>query len=231
MCIVWVVSENSTKLAGESYIWFSLPADDGTAVVIAADGLADSPGWLVALAFKVGGMRTRLIGHSVIERPTGWPEKAETLALSLARLFEPNNSDEYLTTAIVRSAATTELEMRVRRIIVERRLPWLESHAETAWGDAVTPGEPDKRTRPRRKGDLLRARVAERYVEVLGNTAKPKVALAAEMGYAVNTINRYLFDARERGFLTSHGQGRSGGDLTDLAKAILAEGEGRPEQR
>jgi DNA-binding transcriptional ArsR family regulator len=49
----------------------------------------------------------------------------------------------------------------------------------------------------------------------------PVMELASQLGVSQKTASNYLFKARERALLTTAGQGRAGGALTDKAKEIL----------
>ena len=223
--MVGVVSGRNTKRGGQAAIWFSEPVD-GSALVVAGDLLEERPEWAVLLAFEVGGGRTDLIGHAVIRTPAPWPPEprgTDSPLVRFAALFAPaaERQHEHLTTAIVRAAATTGLEAFVRRTLRERAAPGYDTYAQKAWGQHVAPGEVDKRTQPRRRGDLRRAQIARRYVELLGQPENPKPILASELSLSINTVNSYLHQARERGLLTSDGRGRAGGQLTPLAHEIL----------
>lgn len=211
------------KRTGEASIKMFKPVD-GRALVVAADGIVGLPDWLLVLSFEVGAGETNLIAHTVLRRPAVWPQPpnldAGLLSDYAAVVWGSMGGGAHLTTAIVRSASTTDLEMFVRRHIVAR--VHATSGAEMAWGDDVSPGTPEKRTGPRAAGDLRRAQLARRYVELLGESATPKKDLAAELHLSLNTVNSYLHQARERGLLTSVGQGRAGGELTALAYEYLA---------
>lgn len=76
-----------------------------------------------------------------------------------------------------------------------------------------------------RRGNTYYASVAAAYVELLADRA-PVAALAKNLGVSASKVRNDLFAARERGLLTSTGQGRAGGELTDEAREILAAAEG-----
>ena len=81
--------------------------------------------------------------------------------------------------------------------------------------------------RPGRRGrdDLPYAVWAARYVtKVQTNPRAPYPELAAEHpGFSERTIRECVSKARNRDLLTRVGQGRTGGELTAKAKALLAE--------
>lgn len=87
-------------------------------------------------------------------------------------------------------------------------------HRHDAWARQFLgrPASPDRK-------DLA---VAVAYVNALKRgEPRPVKAVAEEMTMAEKTVRNYLFKAREQGLLTSLGQGKAGGELTDKAKEIL----------
>lgn len=184
----------------------------GTAYAIAADTIDDTD-WLLVLALTVGSGSTDLVGHAVLRMPDFWRSDAEGRGDWLHDLgrFMATPTPDRLTTAIVRTATTTRLEQRARAAIAEV--------AGYGWDVASGPGP--KPRGPRAQGDLRRAEVARRYVELHRTSATPKADLAREMHLAVNSVNSLLYQARDRGLLTSAGRGRAGGALTPLALELL----------
>lgn len=77
--------------------------------------------------------------------------------------------------------------------------------------------------RPEGRGGVFLARLAEGYVKLIeeGHT-RPHIPLAAATGINPGTMKTYISRARERDLLTTTGQGRAGGELTEKAKKILA---------
>ena len=66
--------------------------------------------------------------------------------------------------------------------------------------------------------------LARRFVELCG---EPRVIerLAGEADVSVKTIERWIYTARDKGLLTSRGQGRQGGELTEACEKLLADYE------
>lgn len=196
-----------------------------------AQPLPGNEAWTVQLAFRVRGGRTDLIAHAVIPTPKGWPEHVTDKQVddegNLSRpwlelrtwltdwvesLEEPPGR---LTTAVVRSAMTGELERHARRLIAS----WSDRGFLFPKGAA---GHPTGRPRGASgNGDRFFAELAARYVQLSAETDKAVEALAAEMGAKVSTTRNRIFRAREKGLLTSPGQGRTGGELTERAVNLL----------
>ncbi len=194
---------------------FSQPDRHDGAAVIAADAIDDA--WLLFLAFYVAAGRTDLIGH-LVAPVADWhtcsdDERTERL-LRVGRAVTGGQhvgDIGHLTARTVRAATATGIEQKVRENITK--------YAARAWGGAVLSGKAHK-VGPRSAGDLRRAEVARRYVELL-TSPTPKATLAAELNLSINTVNSLLYQARDRGLLTSAGQGRAGGRLTPKATEIL----------
>lgn len=210
---------NATSGWGTRTVVFSTPDTHGRALVVGGDVLGDDP-WLLVLVFRAGDRETNLVAHLVAPIPDWWAESIDERSAWLLRigstLVSEGHGRQRLTTAVVRSATTTGLERDVRRLAAQT--------AEDAWQGAVRPGQREKVSGPRSAGDLRRARVARRYVELVATSSTPKVDLSAEMNLSPNTVNTYLHQARERGLLTSVGRGKLGGVLTPLAHEILERG-------
>lgn len=67
------------------------------------------------------------------------------------------------------------------------------------------------------------ASIAAAYVELLNAKERyPVKVLAKRLHMGEKTVRNYLFRARETSLLTSAGQGKAGGVLTDKAKEILS---------
>lgn len=193
----------------------------GIELVAAAEPLADRPEWTTVLAFQVGGGRTDLVAHLVMPTPGWWPvdddetRSARKWLSDLVQLLPRQEPGIRLTTTVVRSALTGELE-RWARQYVQR----LERHRMVEPGAA---GGAERPRGPTGKGDRALAALARDYVELCTMTRSPKVELAARRNLAQSTIQSYLFRARERGLLTTEGRGKAGGQLTPKAVAILNE--------
>lgn len=223
------MSGTNTKSDGDGYgdrtIVFTTTIE-GRALALAADRLGDSD-WLLMLCFRIGDGLTDLIAHLIQPMPADWksmarrqgnskaagPSRHEWL-LSIADtlgLWPPKPGPSHLTTAIVRAATTTELEKATRKQVARR---------QDIWRGEVHPGSAQK-SGPQ-KGNLHLALIAKRYVELLQTSSTPKTDLVNEHpGTSINTVNSWLYKARERGLLTSDGRGRAGGRLTPEALRLI----------
>jgi hypothetical protein len=89
----------------------------------------------------------------------------------------------------------------------------------------ATPTADDDQAHPRpgRAGrdDHFYAVWAARYAERVAYTARPIAELADEHGRPPARLREYIAEARRRGLLTATRRGRSGGQLTDKARALL----------
>lgn len=83
----------------------------------------------------------------------------------------------------------------------------------------------DRSRRGREPPDLLPlARLASEYVALVeAGVRHPHPTLAARHGYSDSWSAGRINKARNRGLLTSIGSGRSGGELTEMARQLLAE--------
>jgi len=81
--------------------------------------------------------------------------------------------------------------------------------------------------RPGRRGrnDAPYASLAAEYVKRLASTTTPVKDLALEMHFSDHRIRNMLAEARRRGLLTRPPSGKSGGQLTEKAVALLAQKE------
>ncbi len=71
--------------------------------------------------------------------------------------------------------------------------------------------------------DIHYLAVAEAYVRAFDNgDPHPVKSVAAQLTLSTKTVGNRLYEARERGLLTSVGRGRAGGHLTDKAKELLS---------
>lgn len=76
------------------------------------------------------------------------------------------------------------------------------------------------------RGHRHYAVIAARYVDLLSHgEAKPVEALAEQLGCGKKSASNYLTLARNKGLLTRLGRGIAGGELTDKARALLAQKE------
>lgn len=71
------------------------------------------------------------------------------------------------------------------------------------------------------RGDKHYAEIAAKYVKAL-KLQHPVEAVAEATGMSPKAVRNVLYKARERDLLTSVGQGRAGGKLTDKAERLLA---------
>ena len=204
-------------------------ASGGTyGALVVAERLAEHRDLAAVMVFVIGDGDTRLVAHAVVPGPDDWSSAKPSgwllrLGWSLGKMTGDADADTkrltsatQLTTRILRGVTTGELERWARQHISgDRRYASL----------GMLPGGDRKHRTGRGGGDRRLAQLAGRYVELLGETDAPNVALADEFGIARATVTSYLFRARERGLLTSPGRGRAGGALTERARALLTEKE------
>ena len=80
----------------------------------------------------------------------------------------------------------------------------------------------------RRQPDEFYAEVAAAYVAALdGGSRSPVRDLASVRGYSTSMVNNWIYEARQRGLLTEAPPGRAGGELTEQARALLAQEDDR----
>ena len=155
--------------------------------------------------------------------------------------------DGGLTTQLLRSVRLSELDRTARSLLAtERRLAAAEVifdgepdeetgrivyDADGSGREAVqryldqarTVDVEIRRTGRRGTPDITYARIAARYVDKLTSEARPIEALANDLSISVSQARTQVFKAREKGFLTSRGQGKAGGVLTPRAIELLTE--------
>jgi hypothetical protein len=99
-----------------------------------------------------------------------------------------------------------------------------------AWAPeaTVTADDDEAHPRPGRAGrdDHFYAVWAARYAERAAYTPRPIADLADEHDRPPTRLREYVAEARRRGLLTATRPGRSGGQLTDKARALLEEPAG-----
>ncbi|MCU1483668.1 MAG: hypothetical protein JWN67_414 [Actinomycetia bacterium] len=123
-------------------------------------------------------------------------------------------------------ASAEHLRDVVRRGHPELEVAVLGAERGAEYAETVL-AELDERPRPGAagRGDRHYAVIAAIYVGLLDDGVKAPVAeLARRLTVSPSTARNYLFTARERGLLTSVGQGRSGGVLTEAAERLLEKG-------
>jgi hypothetical protein len=94
--------------------------------------------------------------------------------------------------------------------------------------DTTLPADDDQaHPRPGRAGrdDHFYAVWAARYAERAAYTPRPVADLAEQHDRPAARVREYIAEARRRGLLTGTTPGRSGGQLTDIGRALLAESE------
>lgn len=74
------------------------------------------------------------------------------------------------------------------------------------------------------RGDLRLARIAQAYVETLGQRGQSQI-IAKRFSYSAKSIPKLISRARGRGFLTGTTPGRVGGELTMLARMVLSQSD------
>jgi hypothetical protein len=119
----------------------------------------------------------------------------------------------------------------VRLHELARRLQGLvQDGTQSDWGDSAL-GDPPMpprdwvtglARRPGRQGrsDLDYARVAAHYVQNL-SSATPLKDLAKQLNFSTSQVRNLLYEARRRGLLTAAPKGKSGGALTERARALI----------
>jgi hypothetical protein len=203
-----------------------LPDADGRVIIVAAALMKKHPEWLQLVGFVAGDGRMNLVAFSVVRTPTEWdhpgPDGRDSILRRLGdQVAMDSTCSGYLTTAIVRSAATADLEMRVRRHM--NAVEWDgRKVADTWFGGSVDVGPSRKPTGPVSAKMARIAQIAQRYVQLCHETPTPRPQLMQEFNLANNTIQGYLHVARKEGLLTKpERRGMAGGKLTDLALTIL----------
>jgi hypothetical protein len=90
---------------------------------------------------------------------------------------------------------------------------------------ALTADDDQAHPRPGRAGrdDHFYAVWAARYAEQAAYTARPIAELADAHDRPPTRLREYIAEARRRGLLTATRPGRSGGQLTDKARALLED--------
>lgn len=183
----------------------------------AAERLDDAnDDWLLVLGFEVDNGVTDLASVTICPYISGEPHDLDPLLGRMARLLGPTLAKRHgrLTSRIVRSAAVSTLEREARAVAAQWAGRWFFESGQA--GDAQR-----KPRRIRSGGDTRLAVVAARYLELTTVADDPVKQLADELGLARNTVSSYLWRARERRLLTSAGQGRPGGSLTDRGRQLL----------
>ena len=92
---------------------------------------------------------------------------------------------------------------------------------------AETPHRSGRKGKPN-----IDAQVAAAYAaEFASGNTRPHAALAEQLDMPLTEVKRRIKQAREKGFLTSPGQGRAGGELTEAGKATLGEQSSKTPQQ
>ncbi len=172
--------------------------EDDEAVSFKANLPLDNfPGWFVEVSFRHD-------RHGTVAREVKVKQGA------------PGRPGEPVTTRMLRSIRLGELqraaEETIRRGVSAGSLP---EQLRSAFAETPRPG---RRGRPPR----FYADLAANYVERL-SSPRPVAELAEAMHLSTSQVRNLLFQARERGLLTSAGPRRAGGDLTDKARRLLEE--------
>jgi hypothetical protein len=206
------------------------PDADGRIVIVGGGVVEEHPEWLQLVGFQVRDSRMDLVVQTIMRTPTEWTDPVLTgrnpiLAILGEQIEMESTTDGYLTTSIIRSAAVSDLEVRVRHHLAAREWDG-RTTAETLFGATVDVGLASPAQEPASKELFRLAEIARRYVELCRQTTTPRPILMQEFGLANNTIQSYLHKARKAGLLTSpERSGVVGGELTRLAKQVLSEAE------
>jgi hypothetical protein len=101
----------------------------------------------------------------------------------------------------------------------------LGKHLRYAGGEVASAASPPPRRRSDRRSrlpEIAFARAAETYdAAVKKNEGPPVPAVARRHRLSIESARWRIHEARVRGFLTTTGQGRAGGRLTDRGKRVL----------
>ena len=195
-----------------------------TDLVASAERLPNHPDLAAVMVFLVTEGETWLVAHAVVPGPADWRpfgERQSWLQGVVDGMISSGvgRNATQLTTRIVRSVTTGDLERWTRKHISEK-----EGRLGIAPGSASL-DEHKPRTRARER-DVGLARLVARYVELHRTTNRPNEVLAEEYHVSVKRITNQLYSARERGLLTGTRRGRAGGVMTDKCRALLGSAEG-----
>lgn len=219
-------------------------AKDRRGLIGAAQLFGERRQWVQMVVFEIKDGVLALIAQAVIRRPADWVDGGITarasgdlrgtaaeawvdddlipdvefhpLDLFLDIVGATTPVEDRLSAAVLRSAGTSALEAYVSRNVLANASA--QGLLADQWGgNVVTRRETGRRWRH----ELKLARIAQRYVELLGVTARPRTVLAKELHLAEQTVQSYLYQARTAGLLTSAGQGKVGGQLTERAIQLL----------
>jgi hypothetical protein len=124
-----------------------------------------------------------------------------------------------ITTAVLREVPVAKMLRRARAALNDAASAGL-----IAAGSAEAFRE---HRRPGRRGrsDLDYAQFAASYVEWCGRSKTPVKDMAAAEALDESTVRNVLYQARERGLLSSSGRGRAGGALSEKAKQLIREAD------
>lgn len=135
-----------------------------------------------------------------------------------------------LTTRFLRELRMSEDLAELRHAILALRIasPW-GYHSDSDFTVEGLSRQPGRKGHP----PLWYAERAAEYVEVVAKgSTRPIVELAQKWGYQPSGAREIVFQCREKGMLTGSPPGRSGGDLTDTARALLqSAAASRPKRK
>ena len=184
--------------------------------------LDELPGWNAVLRFEdVGGvarLRELRIIAGDIDAQIDRHETLTDLGLDLSEIAP----DAELTSTMLRKVAIDRLSKLSRTGI----------HPELAALPRLQPFLID-RARPGRRGrdDIDYAKLAQQYVnEVNSGNPKPTKTLAETHHVSPSQMSQLINTARQRNLLTPAPKGRSGGELTEHAYALLNKDDPHPEE-
>jgi hypothetical protein len=173
------------------------------------------------LEYSAGGepiVRGRLPGHPEWKVTATFAHQGDQLVVASCSIAPAGDLPlGGLTARQVRRATLGDLTRRVSVGLVGRILGALAP-------DATRPPDDDQtQPRPGRAGrdDHFYAVWAARYTERAAYTNRPIAELAEAHDRPPTRIREYIAEARRRGLLTATRPGRSGGQLTDKARALL----------
>jgi hypothetical protein len=212
----------ATDLLSSSIGWQALPVPPRPGRLVEHASITKGVGIADALQVQV---EAKIPGHEHRHlRVTVWFVTRSEQRVPLQVAIHPTQSDLLPSNGINYEALRAVQLGAIQRELSELLTAEVEGGwvpAEIVEGFRSNP-RPGSRGRPHREY----AAVAAMYVRLLGTSKTPLRALVDELGpgYTAAAVRAMLNRARKHGLLTSAPSGRAGGELTEKARALLAEG-------
>lgn len=211
--------------------WLEAPLDDGWRVALR---VAVQDGWPVVAELRVFPNET---DDDDIARPGCWSaERLGYLAPVAAGGLTARKLREVRLETLLREQfkpIAAQYTAILRRHSTEAGAPAENTRTQIAPANLESSGGP-RRRRAASKSDLELARAAQEYLERCHDAStaqRPTAALAdAHPGWTTQYARDQVYAARERGLLTTVGQGQQGGALTPMAEQLLHEDAASGEQ-